>query len=50
MKLKTPISEKVENIKDESKKQKKEIFATQSSVLNNLSELVEKKKRCIYPV
>ena len=40
-KLKTTISEKNENITDKSKKQKKDIFSAQSSVLTNLSELVD---------
>ena len=41
--LKSIISTKIENITDKSKKQKKEIFATQNSVLINLSELVQKR-------
>ena len=39
-KMKTAISEKIENITDERKKQKKDIFTAQSIVLTNLSELV----------
>ena len=46
-KLKTTIFEKNENIIDKSKKQKKEIFAAQSSVLTNLNELVEKRNNII---
>ena len=46
-KLQTTISEKIENVPDKSEKQKKEIFATQSSVLTNLSELIEKRNDII---
>ena len=46
--LKSYISEKIENITDKSKKQKKEIFAAQSSVLINLSKLIKKRGHIIY--
>ena len=41
--LESIISKKIENIKDKSEKQKKEIFAAQSLVLINLSKLVKKR-------
>ena len=45
LKLKSIISEKIENITDKSEKKKKKFFAVQSSVLTNLSELVEKNNK-----
>ena len=41
--LESIISKKIENIKDKSEKQKKEIFAAQSLALINFSELVKKR-------
>ena len=45
--MKNIISEKIKNITDKSKKQKKEIFAAPNSVLTNLSELVKKRSDII---
>ena len=45
--MKNIISEKIKNITDKSKKQKKEIFAAPNSVLTNLSELVKKRNDII---
>ena len=46
--LKNIIFKKIENVTDESEKQKKkEIFAAQNNVLTNLSELIKKRNDII---
>ena len=45
--LKNIIFKKIENVTHKSEKQKKEIFAAQNNVLNNLSELIKKRNDII---